>query len=773
MRAPRRTPPRRRGSTKAAVAKPGWLRRFLTFSFKLGLVLVAVLAVYGIYLDSEVKNRFGGGPKWELPALVYGRPLDLIPGTLLRQSELIEQLQSLGYREVGRLAAPGDYRRFDGGVEIFARSFLFAEGEQPSRRIEVRFNGARIATVGGVGEGGARLEPQVLARLQDGLGEDRQLVTLDQVPPLLVQTLMEVEDRNFYHHFGISPTGIARAMVANIRAGRTVQGGSTLTQQLAKNYFLTQERTLLRKFNEVYLSLILELRFSKNEILEAYLNEIYLGQSGNTAIHGFGLAAHFYFGRQLNELSPAQIALLVGMVKGPSLYDPWRRPEKAKERRDLVLRLLVERQVLDAKLYEPQVKAGLGVQERSQATLSNRPALTELLQRELKQFELDPKAINGLHIFTTIDPLAQRAAETAVAEGLQAVEKARRLDQLQAAQVVIDPDSGAIRAIVGDRRPSFAGFNRAVDARRPIGSLIKPVVYLTALTSGKYHLGTMLADMPVSMADGSGKRWQPQNYDHRFRGTVALIDALANSLNVPTVNLGMAVGLAKVAEQYGRLAGEQPPSLYPSALLGAMEMSPVQVAQFYQPLANSGERHSLHLVMALQGSDGKLLASPTVSGSQVADPRAVYLVDVALNRVTQVGTAKALSASWPGVALAGKTGTTNDGRDAWFVGFDRRELVVTWVGRDDNSSTGLTGGSGALPIHRAYLLRRGPLALDLALPNGVMQAHFDPASGGLIDSACGESITYPAIIGFVPETPACADGNPPASSWWDRLLGSR
>lgn len=768
MNHPARAPRRRRAP---AAGRPSRWRQLLLFLCKLALVAVALIALYGIYLDSEVKARFSG-PKWQLPALVYGQPLDLSPGTLLRQSELLEQLQALGYREVGRVTAAGEFRSAGNRVELYAREFLFADGEQPARRLEVSFSGAKVASIAGAAEGGARLEPQILARLQEGIGEDRLLVTLDEVPELLIDTLLQVEDREFYEHFGISPTGIGRAMLANIRAGRTVQGGSTLTQQLAKNFFLSQERTLVRKLREFYLAVILELRYSKQEILEAYLNEIYLGQSGNTAIHGFGLAARFYFGRQLDELAPAEIALLVGMVRGPSLYDPWRRPERALERRDLVLRLLFEHQRLPRETFEAQLKRGLGVQPREQATLSNRPALTALLQRELKTLKLDPAHSSGLRLFTTIDPLAQRAAEAAVAEGLQTVEKARKLKELQAAQVVIEPTSGAVRAIVGDRRPSFAGFNRAVDAKRPIGSLVKPVVFLAALAEGKYHLGSVLADMPVSMNDGSNKRWQPQNYDRRFRGTVSLIDALANSLNVPTVNLGMTIGMNKVTALYNALSGENLPQLYPSALLGALEMSPVQVAQFYQPLAARGERWPLHLLLAVQDGDGQLLANPVYNPQQVADPRAVFLIDVALNRVTREGTAKALAASWPKLSLAGKTGTSDDGRDSWYVGFDRRDLVVTWVGRDDNSATKLTGGSGALPLYRAFLLRRGPLTLDLSNPTGVMNAYFDAASGAIIDPECGDGLRYPAIISFVPEVPTCADGQPPQEDWWDVLLGA-
>ncbi len=767
MKRPARTS--RRG--KSRTARPRWWRAPLLFMCKLSLVVVALVALYGIYLDSEVKTRFSG-PKWQLPALVYGQPLSLTPGTLLRQSELIEQLQALGYREVGRVTTAGEFRRSGNSVELFARGFVFADGEQPARQLTVNFNGATVAGIKGGAGGGARLEPQVLARLQDGIGEDRQLVKIDEVPELLINTLLQVEDREFYEHFGISPTGIIRAMLANIRAGRTVQGGSTLTQQLAKNFFLTQERTLVRKLREFYLAVILELRYSKQEILEAYLNEIYLGQSGNTAIHGFGLASRFYFGRQLNELAPAEIALLVGMVRGPSLYDPWRRTERALERRDLVLRLLFEHQQLSRESFEAQLKRGLGVQPREQATLSNRPALTELLQRELKTLQLDPAQSSGLRLFTTIDPLAQRAAEAAVAEGLQTVENTRKLKDLQAAQVVIDAQSGAVRAIVGDRRPSFAGFNRAVDAKRPIGSLIKPVVFLAALTEGKHHLGTMLADMPVSMNDGSKKRWQPQNYDRRFRGTVSFIDSLANSLNVPTVNLGMSIGMNKVTALYNALSGENLPQLYPSALLGALEMSPIQVAQFYQPLAAEGERWPLHLLQAVQSADGQLLANPVYNPQQVADPLAVFLIDVALNRVTRDGTAKALAATWPKVSLAGKTGTSDDGRDSWYVGFDRRDLVVTWVGRDDNGATKLTGGSGALPLYRAFSLRRGPLSLNFANPPGVMNAYFDVASGAIIDPDCGDGVRYPAIIRFVPETPTCADGRPPQESWWDVLFGA-
>lgn len=765
---------RSKSAGKTAGGKKSWLQYVKGTVLKLTVILAFAVMGYGIYLDSTIQHKFEG-QRWQLPALIYARPLELYPGAQLSADELEQELELLDYRSVSQIQRPGEYRRRGDVFEVYRRPFVFSDSDEPAERLQLRFTGSELTRLTGTrsGRNQSRLEPLLLDRMQTSVREDRILVSLDKVPDLLVEALLLIEDRDFYHHFGVSPVAIGRALVANLQAGRTVQGGSTLTQQLAKNFFLSRERSIWRKLREASMALIIDMRYSKDEILEAYLNEIYMGQNYATAVHGFGLAARFYFGRPLRELSGAQIASLVAMIKGPAYFNPWRHPERLLERRDLVLRLLMEHEQLTTDEYRWLVKQPLGVQPRSEAALAKKPAITTLIHRELQQFAPQLASSNGLRIFTSLDPLAQHAAEQAVLQQLPRLEQRKGVNKLQVAMVVTDPRSGEVKAMVGDRNPGYAGFNRAIDARRPIGSLIKPFIYLTALQNGSdYNLASVLADRPVSMVNQHGKRWQPQNYDRKFRGEVAMIDALAQSLNVPAVNLGMSVGLEKVATtlRAQSVAGDQ--AIYPSALLGAVNLSPFDVAQLYNGLASGGYHQPLSVIRSLVSSDGEVLADKHASRVLVWPKESVYLVNYGLTQVTKRGTAKALNKRYSGMTLAGKTGTTNDARDSWFSGFDSRDVVTVWVGRDDNAGIQLTGSSGALTVFSEYLAHRKGISVAMPAPKSVQYAWFDPGSGSHVDASCKGARQLPADTRYLAAANGCGELED-QQNWWDKLFSSR
>ncbi|MFP2771049.1 penicillin-binding protein 1B [Oceanisphaera sp. KMM 10153] len=726
--------------------------------FKLALVGVVLMGIFGIYLDGQVKERFEG-QKWALPALVYSRPLELFPGQKLSHAQMLRELKLLNYRKVANPGRPGEYSVTNSRIEIHRRSFNFSDGAEAARSILLTFEGQRLKRMQNPGNGRelgyARMDPVLLDRLNVEKREDRLLVRLDQVPPLLVTALLTVEDRDFYQHDGVSPLAILRALVVNIKAGRTVQGGSTLTQQLAKNFFLTQDRSLWRKIQEAYMALIIDFRYEKDEILEAYLNEVYLGQNGAQGVYGFGLASYFYFGLPLNELNPDQIALMVALVKGPSYYDPWRNAERAQERRDLVLRLLANDGHIDRKAYEQASNAPLQLIERGRMGYGRTPGFMGLLRQELKdRFGADFLRQNGLKIFSSLDPIAQHSAEQAVVEQLKQLRANTKKSDLEAAMVVTNWRKGEVSAVVGGADPSFAGFNRALSARRPIGSLIKPPVYAQALANG-YTLGSAIKDEPISLRSDSGQVWRPNNYDRQFRGQVLLVDALAKSLNVPTVNLGMAVGLDKVIDGLKRLGVEQPIPAYPSLMLGTLELTPLEVNQMYLTLANQGLYQQLTSIRAIQDDQGELLYQHSAKAVRVLEPEAGYLTLYGMTRVVGGGTAAHLAARFPNRVMAGKTGTTNDLRDTWYAGLDNEELVSVWVGRDDNGVTGLTGSSGALRVYSRYLDGRGVDSLDLTAPAGIDQVNFALSDGMPADPRCEQTRLLPAKSADLPGLRDC------------------
>ncbi|MGY0614242.1 penicillin-binding protein 1B [Vibrio sp. FJH11] len=738
---------KRTPSKKPTNGKRSWLKTLWSFGWKAGIALAAVLLFVGIYLDSVVKERFSG-QLFELPTVVYARILNLNPGENLTIKELRNELDVLNYRKVSNPSYPGEYSSSSTRIELIRRPFEFADGPEPDRHVMLHFSDSglqRIQSLESKGDlGYLRLEPKMLGMLEKDQDEQRLFLRRDQYPEILVDALLATEDRHFYQHDGVSPLAIGRALLANIKAGRTVQGGSTLTQQLAKNLFLTRDKTLWRKLREAYIALILDYRYSKDRILEAYLNEVYLGQSGGEAIHGFGLASRYYFGAPIQELRVDQLAMLVGMVKGPSYYNPVRYPERTKERRDLVLRLLMEQNMLTAQEYDQAASRPLDTQKTPRIA-SRQPAYFQQLSIELKEKVGDQfKAETGLRVFTSLDPVSQSKMEQAIAKKIPDLAKRGGKD-LEAAAVAVDRHSGEIRAMVGGKRVGYEGFNRALNASRPIGSLVKPAIYLTALGQpDKYNLGTTLHDTPLSLKGSEGTVWTPRNYDRKYRGDVPLYLALATSLNVPTVRLGMELGIPEVTNTLERLGvNKNEIRPVPSMFLGAFSLTPLEVAQMYQTLTNSGKRARLSALSSVIDMEGNVLYQSLPSSSREVDEQAAWLTTYAMKQGVAQGTGRFLQSQFAWAALAGKTGTSNDTRDSWFVGVDGREVTTVWVGRDDNKPTNLTGASGALRVYSEYLSMRIPERLELPWPKEVTTLGFKQSADGSLEMNCRSEYKLP------------------------------
>ncbi|MFO5589340.1 bifunctional glycosyl transferase/transpeptidase, partial [Klebsiella pneumoniae] len=700
-----------------------------------------LIAAYGVYLDQKIRSRIDG-KVWELPAAVYGRMVNLEPDMQISKNEMVRLLNATQYRQVSAMTRPGEYTVQANSIEMIRRPFDFPDSKEGQVRARLTFDGDHLETIENMDNnrqfGFFRLDPRLITMLQSPNGEQRLFVKRSGFPDLLVDTLLATEDRHFYEHDGISLYSIGRAVLANLTAGRTVQGASTLTQQLVKNLFLSSERSYWRKANEAYMALIVDARYSKDRILELYMNEVYLGQSGDNEIRGFPLASLYYFGRPVEELSLDQQALLVGMVKGASVYNPWRNPKLALERRNLVLRLLQQQQVIDQELYDMLSARPLGVQPRG-GVISPQPAFMQMVRQEL-QAKLGDKVkdLSGVKIFTTFDSVAQDAAEKAASEGIPVLKKQRKLADLETAMVVVDRFTGEVRAMVGGAEPQFAGYNRAMQARRSIGSLAKPATYLTALSQpNQYRLNTWIADAPVTIRLSNGQTWSPQNDDRRFSGQVMLVDALTRSMNVPTVNLGMALGLPAVVDTWTKLgAPKNQLNAVPSMLLGALNLTPIEVAQAFQTIASGGNRAPLSALRSVIAEDGTVLYQSYPQAERAVPAQAAYMTLWTMQQVVQRGTGRQLGAKYPGLHLAGKTGTTNNNVDTWFAGIDGSQVTITWVGRDNNQPTKLYGASGAMSIYQRYLANQTPTPLVLTVPEDVVDMGVDSngnfvCSGGM------------------------------------------
>ena len=694
----------------------------LNTAVKLMIVVVAFITFYAIYLDGKIRAKMDG-KTWELPAEVYARIESISIDDNLTLEQVKTALLDNGYRQVSQIATPGDFKIEDDTLVMLRRAFAFPETPEAQRVLRLRFTQDKLSHIEDLVQGklveSFRLDPKLIAMLHSDSDEERQALRLQQYPYFLIQALLLTEDKRFYQHDGISPMGIARALMANYQAGRTVQGASTLTQQLVKNIFLSSEKSLSRKVNEALMSLILDYRYDKNRILETYLNEIYLGQNGSYQVHGFALASQFYFGRPIQEITPSQMALLVGMVKGPSLYNPWRSPQAAMDRRNVVLKLLEENGAITSDEYQFLVKQPLGVKEKG-SIYRQQPAFMQVLSQDLKNELGENKVaqLSGAKIFTTLDRKQQRSAEQAVINGLEELEATdKRIKDLQSAIVVAEYKTGKVRAVVGDRLTQFAGFNRALQSRRQIGSLVKPSIDAIALSDPKnFRLNTPINNKPITIQVKGSAPWTPKNYDKRFSGSVMLMDALVRSLNIPTVNIGMKVGLKKVIAKQKEMGWDNVDiPTYPSMLLGAYSISPYDVTKSYQVLANSGLKTPLTTIESITAFDGSQIYQRDIEevSEQVLPPEAAIQTLYAMQQVVERGTARSLQNEFAHLKLAGKTGTTNNARDTWFVGVDGENVTTVWLGKDNNSDTYLTGSSGALYVYKAYLHRASPTVFRL------------------------------------------------------------
>ncbi|MEJ2200267.1 MAG: penicillin-binding protein 1B, partial [Desulfuromonadaceae bacterium] len=610
-----------------------------------------------------------------------------------------------------------------------------------------------------------RLEPPLIGGIYPGKNEDRVLVELSQVPSQVVEALIAVEDRRFFSHHGIDPRGILRALFATLR-GEGIQGGSTLTQQLVKNFYLTSERTLRRKFTEMIMALLLEWHYSKEEILETYLNEVYLGQDGNRAIHGFGLASYYYFDKPLEQLSLSEASLLVGMLKGPSQYSPRSHPQTALKRRNLVLAQMVETGVLSRVQVAAAQAAPLGIVSRPSRGTSPYPAFLQLVHRQLRRdYRDEDLRSEGLQIFTSLDPQVQGRAEATLKHRLDQLEQERRMPpgSLQGALLVTSTQNAEVQAVVGGRNPRFEGFNRALDAQRPIGSLIKPAIYLAALEQPqRYTLATPLDDSPLVVSQAGSKDWAPQNYDREFHDQVLLHRALANSYNVASVRLGLDLGIPRVLESLRRLGvGRELPG-YAASMLGANALSPMEVTQVYQTIAGGGFRTPLNAIREVLSATGEPLQRYPLKVVQEFGPVPVYLLSFALQEVVREGTARTLVNYLPAkLAIAAKTGTTDDYRDSWFAGFSGDRLAVVWIGRDDNEPTGLSGAGGALTVWGEMMAGLAPQPLVLPEPEQIEWLRIDGTSGLRTEAGCPGADKLPFSAGSAPtESVPCADASP-------------
>jgi len=725
--------------------KTAFLKQVHSFIFRISIIGLFLLFFLVVYLDSKVKNEFDQ-QAWDIPAKVYARSLSFTLDQPLVFSELIKELNLLGYRKAIKAIASGEYESYQQTLVINTRPFKFWDGERGGRLIQLTIENGKIVLLKDFSSNEninyLRLDPLLLGNIQvnpNGINQDRQLIHLEDLPPDFVAALLVTEDRAFYEHWGISIKGIARALWSNVSQGEMKQGGSTLTQQLMKNHFLSNERSLWRKSREAIMALLTETHYDKNTILQAYVNEVYLGQNRDSAIHGFARASEFYFDQPLSDLNLSQIALLIGMVKGPSYYNPRRHPERARQRRDLVLSLMLEQGLLDPEGLLEAKSRTLMVVNKPPIRTSRVPAFMGLVKRELSnEYTASSLKRDGLKLFTSLDPILQEKTEKALSQRLASIDKVSvgENNLLQGAVVLSDIASGEIQAVVGDRQPNYVGFNRAIDAYRQTGSVIKPFVYLSALQKPEsFNAITPIKDQSFSLTGTDGSIWSPQNYDKiehgDGHGNIPLAEGLINSYNLATAQLAIQTGIDEAVDTITEMGFERELPAFPSIALGSKEMSPLEVLTLYQGLANHGLSIKPRALIAVQDQYGNLLNRYTRKSEQVVDEEAAFIVRYLLSQVTKRGTAKSLSWKLANLDLAGKTGTTNDLRDSWYAGFDNNKLAVVWLGRDDNQPMGLTGASGALQVWADLFKKINVESLDLFPPTGIL---FGYKNDGFFDN---------------------------------------
>ena len=757
-------------------------------------------------LERTVVAKLDGRP-WAVPARIYTDAFSLYPGLELAGTGVFERLRRLGYREVGgEVRGRGEFHRDPRGaaLDLYLNGFRYPLHPETGRALRITLDHGAVNGITDLATGeevfDAALEPEALAGLYDEVWEERHVVALDEIPDRMVQAVLAAEDSRFFEHGAIDLRGIVRALARNLAAGRVVEGGSTLTQQLMKNFFLTEERTFRRKARELAMAIVAERHYSKEQILERYLNEIYLGQSGAKGIFGVAEAAQFYFGKQLADLATGETALLAGLIRAPNANSPFRSPMRAQARRDTVLVAMAEHGAITTEEAETARAEPLALRP-SVTDRTNAPYFVDAVRREL-QSSYPPAALTaeGLRIFTPLDGEMQVAAETAVRDGLAELERAYpRLrrdepeEQIEAALVALHPATGEIKAMVGGRDYRISQFNRITDAQRQPGSVFKPVVYYAAFDpdAGEPHFlpTSRVEDAPFAWTY-EGRSWAPGNYRNRYRGEVTAREALEESLNAATARIAFEIGLPRVLDAAERLGFPGPLPALPSIVLGGLETTPLAVAEVYAVLASQGQRTSPRAVTQVADEHDQLIEGRPLDITSVVSPQVSYLVTHILEGAIDHGTGSAARTQGFRIPAAGKTGTTNDYGDAWFAGYTPDLVTVVWVGFDRRQSLGLTGAQAALPIWTAFMKRAtaGRPARDFEVPAGIVLATVDPETGARATASCPKTMVEAFLEADAPtgdcprhggEKPEPAGSSrtdqrapdQPTSSWWRRLFG--
>ena len=722
----------------------------------LSLIIFSVISIaYVSILDSKVVNKLDG-VLWTVPAKVYARPLELAEGGKINVDVLKKELEILSYELTkGIPDTPGEFSQSQRSVNIFIRGF----GSQEPGLYRLKIENDKIDSIkrkDGISIDLIQLEPLSIGGMFPSHLQDRILLNFSQVPKDLEEMILVVEDRNFYSHKGISLRSIMRAFIKNTRALGIEEGGSTITQQLAKSLFFSPEQTIRRKIKEAIAALLIEIHYSKQEILLAYINDVFIAQSGRRAIHGFGLASQFFFGTDLKNLSLDQKALLVGMLKGPSLYSPINNPDRAKTRRDLVLSLIKNDSLITEEEYLDLKGRSLKVIPPSFKSLSKYPAFNDIVTLDLrKNFDDSDLRTKGLKIITNLDPVVQDYLEESIKDTKLQLKRryGSQLNGLEGAGIVIDSFSGEVVAAIGSTKPNNYGFNRAINAVRPIGSLVKPFIYLSALQHySKYNLSTLLDDSKLSVSLPGGKLWEPNNFDKKFHGNIPLHVALSESYNVATTRLGMDLGYSVVQETFTKLGIKKKIPKYPSIFVGSFEMTPLEVIQAYQTIASEGFYSPLNSIRTVESSEDVLSLSYPYKVEQRFRPEPIYLLKFVLKQTFISGTARGFSSrvieKWK---TGGKTGTSDDQRDSWFVGYAGNYLMVVWLGFDDNRKSPLTGRTGALQVWKNFMSRLDPIAYEVRKPSRIRYEWVDTKDGLLSGERCKGSILIPFVEGTEPE----------------------
>ncbi len=736
------------------------LIRFIKYTLLIFILAVTALAIYGGYLSAQVENRFSAR-RWSIPSTVYSDTTLLYPGQHFNPPIFEQKLANLGYRTVDHLPSQkGELQTEPGSLIIFLNDLKTPWSHREGFAVRIVLDKTRIETIKSMDSGETvpilELEPEEIMQFFGPERERRQLISIDQVPQHLIFAVLAAEDHRFFQHHGIDWRGILRALMSNLQHGAIVQGGSTLTQQLAKNYFLTSARTLTRKLKEVLLSVIIELKYKKREILEIYLNEIYLGQKGSVAINGVGEASYFYFGKPVKKLTLSEAAVIAGLIKAPNHYSPYRDPLRCRIRRDVVLQSMhrwqwITETELESGFKEPVKAVGFTVSDKKA------PYFIDYVAEQLKAlYRPEDLASLGLSIYTTLDTQVQTAAENALAKGLVRLESSNPKlqreapdEKLQGAIVVMQPETGHILAMVGGRNYSVSQFNRITQALRQPGSAFKPFVYLSSLN--QFTPTALLSNDPKSYTV-DGTLWEPQNFEPVTEYTVSLKDALKKSYNLATVDLAMKSGLEKIVDIAGRFHFSTPIKPYPSAALGAFEVIPLELARAYCVFAAEGVQPFPLSFKGVVDEHGRILEHQHLNIERLITPAEAFIMNSMLQSVVREGTARSLQRyglTWP---VAGKTGTTNDFKDAWFVGYTPDILALVWVGFDNADSIESTGASAALPIW-ADLINAIPQHrsdMEFKVPEGVEKIRVCPVTGLIAVDGCPEPTEVYFLAGNSP-----------------------